>query len=235
MRADQRTGKTREGCAEREDDGVEKADIDAEGGDHFAVGLAGADLHAEPGLRDQQAKPGRDHETGNDDCQPIGRIGQAAGQHDRTGEKSRRVEIERKGAEDEADTFGKHQHQREGRQHLVEVIAVIEPANHHDLDQSAKRRSRHKAGDQADPEGAGPGGDRRADEAPDHEQRAMGEVDQSHDTKDQGQAGRHQEQHDAELQAVEDLLEKKGNGHRLPGSHQCRETNRAGHDRSARQ
>jgi hypothetical protein len=63
MRADQRPGKTRQGRAKREDDGVEKADIDTECRDHFAVRLAGADLHAEPGAADQQAKPGRDHDA----------------------------------------------------------------------------------------------------------------------------------------------------------------------------
>ena len=49
--ADQRAGEAGERGAEREDHGVERADVDAERGDHLAVGLAGADAHAEPGAR----------------------------------------------------------------------------------------------------------------------------------------------------------------------------------------
>ena len=37
----------------------------------------------------------------------------------------------------------------------------------------------------------------------------MSEIDQVHDAEDERQPGRHQEQHDAELYAVEKLLERE--------------------------
>ena len=57
------------------------------------------------------------------------------------------------------------------------------------------------------------GRDGRAGEGADHVERAMGEVDQAHDAEDQRQPGRHQEQHDAELQAVEKLFDEECDGH----------------------
>ena len=47
----------------------------------------------------------------------------------------------------------------------------------------------------------------------DHVERAMRQVDQPHDAEDQGEAGRHQEQHYAELEPVEDLLNDQRRRH----------------------
>src|SRR5439155_20048170 len=51
----------------------------------------------------------------------------------------------------------------------------------------------------------GPGREDRGEVGADHVERSMGEVDQVHDPEHEGQAGRHEEEHDAELQAVEAL------------------------------
>ena len=40
----------------------------------------------------------------------------------------------------------------------------------------------------------------------------MRQVDQVHDAEDQGQPGRHQEQHDAELDAVQHLFDRVDHG-----------------------
>ena len=49
-------GQTGKRGAQREDQRVERADVDAERADHLAVGFARADAHAEPGPRDQRVE-----------------------------------------------------------------------------------------------------------------------------------------------------------------------------------
>ena len=56
----------------------------------------------------------------------------------------------------------------------------------------------------------------------DHVERAVGEVDEVHDAEDQRQPGRHQEQHHAELQPVEALLDDEQPAHRRPGKRKGR-------------
>ena len=86
------------------------------------------------------------------------------------------------------------------------------------FDDRAGRGRRGQAGDQPEPERAGRGRDSRAGEGADHVERAMREVDQPHDAEDQRQPRRHQEQHDAELQAVQQLLDEEGCLHWLAGA-----------------
>ena len=52
-----------------------------------------------------------------------------------------------------------------------------------------------------------------AEIGPDHVQRAVGEVDEVHDAEDERQPGRDQEQHDAELHPVQQLLEDEERRH----------------------
>ena len=77
-RADQRAGEAGERGAEGEDDGVEPGDVDAEGGDHLAVGLAGADLHAEAGAVDQEVEADGDGDADDDDGEAVERVAEAA-------------------------------------------------------------------------------------------------------------------------------------------------------------
>ena len=58
-------------------------------------------------------------------------------------------------------------------------------------------------------ERAAAGGGRGAHIGADHVKRAMGQVDHLHDAEDQGQPGGHQKQHDAQLQAVEQLFDEQ--------------------------
>jgi hypothetical protein len=46
----------------------------------------------------------------------------------------------------------------------------------------------------------------------------MRQIDQVHDAEHQRQPGRHQEQHDAELQPVQPLLDKQQRAHRVTPS-----------------
>jgi hypothetical protein len=49
QRPDEGARKTGKGRSKRENHGIERPDIDPERGDHFPIGLAGADAHAETG------------------------------------------------------------------------------------------------------------------------------------------------------------------------------------------
>ena len=93
------------------------------------------------------------------------------------------------------------------------MVAVVEAAEHRHLDDRAGGGRGGEAGGEAEQERAGGGGDGGAGEGADHVERAVGEVDQAHDAEDQRQAGGHQEQHDPELEAVQDLLDEQRGGH----------------------
>src|SRR3546814_157322 len=100
-----------------------------------------------------------------------------------------------------------------GRQHLVEVVARVEPADDEDLDQRAGGGGGQEAAAEAEPEGAGLPRDPGAEEGAGHVERAVRQVDEAHDAEHQREAGGHEEQHDAELHAVEKLLYEEGGGH----------------------
>ena len=111
------------------------------------------------------------------------------------------------------------QDQAERRQHLVEVIALVERAEDDDLERDADRDRRRRAA--ASPSRNEPvaAKRRRRDIGADHVERAVRQVDHVHDAEDQRQPGRHQEQHDPELHPVQHLLDEHGSWpqHRGPG------------------
>lgn len=113
---------------------------------------------------------------------------------------------QRKGTEDPARSFGEDQDQRKCRQHLIQMILGVKPADDHQLDQGARDGSTGKCRHEAQQKRSGCSRNSRRAERPDHVKRTMGKVDQTHDAEDQGQPGGHQKQHDAELQAVQNLL-----------------------------
>ena len=98
-------------------------------------------------------------------------------------------------------------------EHLVEVVAAVEAAEDDDLDERAGEGGGGEGGDEREEEVAGGGGGGGGGEGADHVEAAVGEVDEAHDAEDQGQAGGHQEEHGAELEAVQDLLDEEGRGH----------------------
>lgn len=110
-------------------------------------------------------------------------------------------------AEQHDDDLVEHQNEREGRQHLVQMIAAVELADHQRLDGKAGEGSGAKGCGNAEPEAARlpcyPGARIGAH----HVERPMGEVDHPHDAENQRQPGRQQKQHDAVLKAVQQLLE----------------------------
>ena len=66
-----------------------------------------------------------------------------------------------------------------------------------------------KAGEDREQKRAGLRRDQCRAIGPDHVERAMREIDDVHDAEDERQSRRQQEQHDAELHAVQKLLERE--------------------------
>ena len=141
--------------------------------------------------------------------QPIDGILRTAGQRHSALKQGRNVEIEWKGSEHPARSFREDEDQRESRQHLVEMLPIIEPSDDEEFDDSSGRRRAGEAGDKTEPEGPRRCRHSRAGEGAHHVERTVCEIDQAHDAEDQRQPGSHEKQHDAELKAIEQLLKSK--------------------------
>ncbi len=198
-----------ERSAQREDAGEQPAHIGAHGHRHLAVGGAGTHLHADARARDQHIEQQRHRQADADDEQPVGRVGEARQQFHRAGQRGRRIERHRLRAPDHAHGLVGHQQDREGAQHLREMVSPVEPPQHRHLQQHADRRRGERAAREADPERARRRGDGRDQVGAHHVERAVRQVDHVHDAEHQREAGGQQEQHQPELQAVERLLEKQ--------------------------
>ena len=116
-------------------------------------------------------------------------------------------------APDHRDRLVEEQRQAERRQHLIERAAAVERPQYDDLEHDRHQRSRDEGERNRERIGLRPGQRRHQEVAADHEQRAVGEVDDPHDAEHQRHADRHQEQHHSELKAVEELLDQEGKGH----------------------
>jgi hypothetical protein len=93
------------------------------------------------------------------------------------------------------------------------VVALVEPAQHRDFEQHANRRGGENpppSPSQNEPDGRCDGGNQVG---ANHVQRTVGQVDHVHDAEHQRQPGGQQEQHQAELQAVEHLLKNQDARH----------------------
>ncbi len=211
--ADHRARKAGQRRAEREDQRVEAGNVDAESADHLAIVLACTNANSDARVRNHRKQPGGDCKPDDDDGETIKRIGNAERQRHRAAKPGRNLQVQRQRTEQVARAFREDQDKRERRQHLVEMVAIVEPPDHGHLDDRADQRCGRKACRKGGEERARCRGDRRSGERPDHVERSMGKVDQPHDAEDQRQASRHQEQHDAELQAVQNLLDDQGKRH----------------------
>ena len=147
--------------AEREDQAVQRLDVDAERRHHRRVGGAGADQHADAGPVDQPVEADRDREADDDDREAVGGVG-VAEQVDGAGEPLRRGHVDRRRAPDHPDQLVEEQDQAEGRQHLVEVVTAVEPLQRHLLDDEAEQRGGRHRDQRAEQERAGPAGGHRA-------------------------------------------------------------------------
>ena len=174
-------GESREARSYREHQGVEQPDVHSERAQQFPVRPAGPYPHADPGAFHQQVQEDDDRDPGRGDGQPVGRVGQAGQHRHRPVEERRGRDAPRRRAPDHLHGLVGDQHQRERGQDLVEVVAVVQAPDQAQLDDQAGDRRPGYAGQQGQQVVAGAAPHVRGHERPDHEQRAMGQVDDVHD------------------------------------------------------
>ncbi len=95
------------------------------------------------------------------------------------------------------------------------MIPGVELPEGHHLDSHAHQGGGGQGGEEPDPPGAGPTRHSGPHKGSHHVEGAVGQVDEIHDPEDEGQTRGHQEEHHAELQAVEHLLNDQEERHYL--------------------
>ena len=88
------------------------------------------------------------------------------------------------------------------------MVAPIKRAEDDNLDSDADHARRGERRGEPDQKRSGRGEDGSGDIGADHVKRAVRQIDQIHDAENEGQPGRHQKQHDAELDPVQHLLDE---------------------------
>src|SRR6218665_3744691 len=111
--------------------------------------------------------------------------------------------------EQQADGLIGEQDQAEGRQHLVEMIALVEPTDHGELDQQAVGARPQQSGHHCRREGPRVRERERCAVGAEHVERTKSQIDHAHDPEYQREAGGQHEQHGPELQPVEQLFEQQ--------------------------
>ena len=150
----------------------------------------------------------RDHERRHDDDQAIERVVDA-GDHLHGGEHLRRQrQRQTRRAPDQPHRVVEEQDQPEGRQHVIEMIAAVEMPERDEFQRNAEQQRGTQRQHDADDEIAGPRHEGRGEIGAHHVERAVRQVDEVHDAEDERQPRRQQEQQQAELDAVEALLDE---------------------------
>ena len=202
-------GKTGKRGADPEHERVEQLDVDSERADHFAVRGAGPDQHADARAHHDQVEPGRHRQRHHDDGQPVHRVIDAGKNFDRGIEPGRQGQVHAGRSPDQAHQFVEEQDQAEGRQHVVEMVAAVQPAHGDHFDRHADQERRHQREQHAADKVAGPRREGRRKVGADHVERPVRQIDEIHDPENQRQSGRQQKQQQTELQPVQKLFDEK--------------------------
>ena len=172
-------GEARERRAEPEHQRVEELYVDPERADHFAVGCAGADQHAEPRAHDEDIKQHRDRERHPDDDEAIERIIEPRQDLHRVEHFARQRQRHAGRSPDQPDELVEEQQQAERAEHVIEMIAAVEPPyrDHFKRHADGKRGGDREHG--AEHETIGPFGKRRGEIGAEHIERAVRQIDRS--------------------------------------------------------
>src|SRR5262245_35426065 len=194
--------------AEREGDGEEPMDVDAEQRHHLLVLDAGA--HDRPVARLFEEKPGGDYEqprNHHDEEAVLGIEGKAQVDPAAQDVGGKLADPDR--APDDDDGFGQDERQAEGEQELVIVPCRVEPAYARVLDREPEQRHSERGQHEAEPE-ITQGGDRGDGQVRAHgEERAMREVGNVEYPRDQRESQPHQGVQHPRGDPVQDLAEKE--------------------------
>jgi hypothetical protein len=127
-------------------------------------------------------------------------------------EPSRQRGVHGRASPEHGHELVEEENQAEGGEHLIEVIALVERAQRDDLGDDADGERGREREDDGEREAARLGEEGGGEVRAHHVERAVGQVDEVHDPEDQRQPRRHEEEHHAELQAVQRLLEDEEHG-----------------------
>ena len=183
-----------------------------ERGHHVRVLHARAYDAAERRALQQEPQTGHRHRREQQHHQPVLRIDEVAGQ-DLTAQQRRNRERDRCGAEHDAQRLLDDHREAEGQQQSERRIVAIEAPEQEALDDETDDRHQHRRGDERT---------READVVRQHHgevraqriERAVGEIDEPTQRKDERQAERDQQVIRADQQAIDDLLDDLGEDHR---------------------
>ena len=141
--------------------------------------------------------------------EPVGGVAEAGGDRHREVERAGTGTAWKSLPTSSERISSKMQDQREGQQHLVEMLALVEIAEQEALEQQAEARRRQTiatgSASHSEPVDLAT---RKADVGADHEQAAVREIDHAEHAEDQRQPAGDQEQQQAVLQAVQELREQ---------------------------
>ena len=199
------------------------ARIDAEQFDHLDILRRGADRGPDARALDAGEHQCGDAKADAEDRDAIGGVGKISSHmHGKIQHRRHRDAVELV-VQQGGSRFLEQQDQREGQQHLVEMLALAKAAEQGELQHRAEQCTADQCGRQRQPERAGHAGDRIGEIGADHEQAAVREVDHAHHAEDERKAAADQEQQQPVLQSVQDLGEQAGKLHQpslqpVPGS-----------------
>ena len=185
----------------------------AQRADHFCIGGAGADEHADARPRNDHVEPERHGNANHDQCKPIDRVSKIFSQLQRARQDLGCRDGQRSRPPDHFHRLVDEQDDAEGGEHLVEMVAVIQVSEDQHFQRQAENECRQQAKQQRCEEVAGQPEEQKSQVSADHVLHAMGQVDEAHDAEDQRQPGRDQKQQHAVLQTVEDLNEEQCERH----------------------
>src|SRR5688572_19530433 len=194
--------------AEREGDGEKALDVDTEQGHHLLVLDAGA--HDRPVARFLEEQPRGDHQQPRHDHDEEAVLGiEREAEIDAAAQDVRGQLADPDRAPDQDDAFGEDEGEAEGEEQLVVVPRRVKPADPGVLDQQAEQRDPERSKDEGHPE-VTDSIDRRDGQVRAHgEQRAVGEVGNVQDPRDQREAEPHQGVQHPRRDPVQDLAEEK--------------------------
>ncbi len=210
----QRATQRGEKHTEREHTGEQPFLIDAERGHHVAVLRRRAHQHAPARALEQQPEHAEHNRTDRNQKQIVARD-VLAEEINRALEARRAAAQEIARAPDQHHEVFDHQREAEGGQQLKQFRRVIDPPQQHHLDQYADRGDNQRRDDDTapKPECTGkPLGQRERDIGAEHIERAMGEVHDPRDAKNDRQTRRDQKQRRRAGKTGQELNDVEGHG-----------------------
>ena len=153
-------------------------------------------------------------EPDEDDDRAIDGIANARRELDVAAEPRRQRRIYGRAAPEHRDQLVEEEDQPEGGEHLIEVVALVQRAQRDELGDDADGQRGGQREQDGEQEAAGVRVKGRGEVGAHHVEGAVGEVDEVHDAEHERQPRGHEEEHHAELEAVQRLLENEE--HRQP-------------------